>query len=202
MLLYIISFLQFLLPLKDLIVKKDPKWYRRISSLGWILICTGILSTILTYRSQEKKSPLLNVFEGPRFQNRTADSIPIAMSIKNFGKATAKNIEATIISIDDYGTPIVVTNDLTEKSSNEKFITEDGVYAYYMNFDINKFNSIAKTYIYFRVSYSTEDGIPIKDTIKEIYRIPSPVNSSALIFDAKLNEFNRIKEFLVTKKLW
>lgn len=191
--------------LKDLAKNTThTKWKRMLNGLILFSLLGGLVFGIwiVIMEAGKEEKPLLNVFQGPVFQNRVADSIPIALSIKNFGKATAKNINANILSIDDYGSLFVLTNNVIANSSNEKIITADGIYDYYMNFEISKLNVIAITYVYFRVSYTDEFGIPSKDTIREIYHLPNPIRSAALIFDAKEDEFNRVKSFLIEKKLW
>jgi hypothetical protein len=180
------------------------KWKRILNGLIIFSLFGGLVFGIwvVIIEASKEEKPLLNVFQGPVFQNQVADSIPIALSIKNFGKATAKKIDARILSVDDYGSGFILTNNISAKSSDEKEITAEGIYAYYMNFKISKLKVIAVTYVYFRVSYTDQFGVPSRDTIREIYHIPNPISRTALIFDAQKDEFNRVKSFLVDNKLW
>jgi len=189
--------------------KKDEQgnplpWFKRITVLGYILLATGTATAIVAYKTAEDdKKPILNVFQGPKFLNRVADSIPIILEIKNFGNANARNIDAKFISIDRASIGFINKRSLEQKTPQPFFIAPDGAYDYYLNFDLRggDTSGLTFTFIYFRDFYTDENGEPQPDTIRRIFKAPYP-RLNALIFDAPPDEFIEVQDFLVQQHEW
>jgi hypothetical protein len=203
--LYIISFLLFILPLRDVILKTGVVWYKRISSLGWVLIAVGIANSVFTYfKSAEdaKLKPLLNVNIGPRFLDRAGDSIPVILSVKNFGKGKAKNLDASIVNIVQRGNQLIDNKFLELASSHSFFIAPEGDYTYYIQYNIGAEDSANTDFFYFKLYYTDERGEPQPDTIRQIYRLPYPAKPGNIIFDVHPEDQKIVEAFLVLEKKW
>jgi hypothetical protein len=171
--------------------------------LNWVIatVVVMVLIFLIPYliSKNEYKKPVLNLDQGIKYV-QIGDSFLLAFEIKNFGDATARNLEFRVLNLYEKDSNIALGPIREEKEISDLIIPKGGTYTYYLNVNTKDPNiewASGTYYAYFRLAYNGDNGDSL-DTLRHLTLVPYP-NTNTVIFD--LHTDKQYKIYNVLKQL-